>query len=58
MNGVEGLKLGLSSRLRLVLQTEGSECGLACLAMLAQYHGLGISLQQLRRSHGLSLKGA
>src|SRR5215213_6730183 len=58
MSIADRLKLGLSSRLSLVLQTEASECGLACIAMLAQYHGLPTSLVDLRRAHGMSLKGA
>lgn len=39
------------------LQSEASECGLACLAMVASHHGLGIGLRELRRRHALSLKG-
>lgn len=48
----------LGRRLPLVLQTEGAECGLACLAMIAAYHGDGNDLAQLRRRFGLSLRGA
>ncbi len=46
------------SRLRPILQTEAAECGLACLAMVAGYHGLATDLPTLRQQHSLSLKGA
>ncbi|WP_314715385.1 peptidase domain-containing ABC transporter [Sphingobium yanoikuyae] len=36
-------------KVRLVIQTEIAECGLACLAMIAQYHGLEVDLGGLRR---------
>ena len=44
-------------RLPLIHQTEAAECGLACLAMLASYHGHHIDLNTLRRRHPISLKG-
>jgi ATP-binding cassette subfamily B protein RaxB len=44
--------------LQLVLQTEAAECGLACVAMIANFHGNGISLAQLRRRFNLSIRGA
>ena len=58
MNLLEELKLGWSARLPMVLQTEAAECGLACLAMVAGYHGYHSDLAELRRRFGLSLKGA
>jgi ATP-binding cassette, subfamily B, bacterial CvaB/MchF/RaxB len=42
----------------LILQTEAGECGLACLAMVAAYHGHDIDLATLRRTHSISAKGA
>ncbi|MDQ3261878.1 MAG: peptidase domain-containing ABC transporter [Pseudomonadota bacterium] len=42
----------------VVLQTEAAECGLACLAMVASYHGYRSDLATLRRQHSISLKGA
>lgn len=45
-------------RVPLVMQTEAAECGLACLAMIAGYHGLETDLQILRRDHAVSLKGS
>ncbi|MCC7634783.1 peptidase domain-containing ABC transporter [Stenotrophomonas rhizophila] len=41
-----------------ILQTEASECGLACLAMIATHHGCVTDLRAMRRLHPLSLKGA
>ena len=52
------LKVGLGRRLPLVLQSEASECGLACLAMVAQHFGYQAEMPDLRRRHGMSLKGA
>jgi ATP-binding cassette, subfamily B, bacterial CvaB/MchF/RaxB len=45
------------SRVPVVIQTEAAECGLACLAMIAGYHGHRIDLGTLRRRHPVSLKG-
>jgi ATP-binding cassette subfamily B protein RaxB len=45
-------------RLPVILQSEATECGLACLAMIAGYHGHEIDLNTLRRRHPVSLKGA
>jgi ATP-binding cassette subfamily B protein RaxB len=44
--------------LKPVLQAQAAECGLACLAMVANHHGHGSSLAELRHRFGLSLKGA
>src|SRR3954468_7882587 len=43
--------------LPLIRQTEAAECGLACLAMVASYHGYRTDLNSLRRRHQVSLKG-
>jgi ATP-binding cassette, subfamily B, bacterial CvaB/MchF/RaxB len=51
------LNFGGQARLPLVRQTEAAECGLACLAMVATYHGHRIDLTTLRRRHPVSLKG-
>jgi ATP-binding cassette subfamily B protein RaxB len=37
--------------LQPVLQSESTECGLACVAMLARYHGHRTTLAMLRRRH-------
>lgn len=41
-----------------IAQNEASECGLACLAMVASYHGYKTDLLALRQRYGTSLKGA
>jgi len=48
---------GGRGRLPLVRQTEAAECGLACLAMVAAFHGRRIDLNTLRRRHPVSLQG-
>lgn len=58
MNLLEELKRSWGARLPMMLQTEAAECGLACLAMIAGYHGHRSDLTELRRRFGLSLKGA
>lgn len=45
------------SRLPVVLQAEASECGLACLSMVAAHHGQRCSLAELRARLAISLKG-
>ena len=45
-------------RLPMILQTEGTECGLACLAMIAARHGFDSDLATLRRRFSVSMKGA
>jgi ATP-binding cassette, subfamily B, bacterial CvaB/MchF/RaxB len=51
------LHFGGRRRLPSIQQTEAAECGLACLAMVASYHGHRIDLNTLRRRHPVSLKG-
>src|SRR5579862_863673 len=50
--------LGLGRHLPVIVQTEASECGLACLAMVANYLGVRIDLPSLRLRFALSRKGA
>jgi ATP-binding cassette subfamily B protein RaxB len=52
------LNFTAKQRTPVVLQTEAAECGLACLAMVAAYHGHDIDLPSLRRRHSLSMQGA
>lgn len=42
----------------LILQNESAECGLASLAMVANAHGAGLSLVELRSRFSFSTKGA
>ncbi|MDR6537212.1 peptidase domain-containing ABC transporter [Variovorax soli] len=55
---LDGLQFGFGRKLRLVLQTEAAECGLASLAMVAGYHGYDTDLPSLRARYAISLKGA
>lgn len=52
------LQFGWRRRLPMMLQTEAAECGVACLAMIASYHGHDVDLAGLRRRFSTSLKGA
>lgn len=52
------LDLKLCRRIPLVHQTEASECGLACLAMICGYYGKNIDLMALRQRFNLSARGA
>lgn len=54
----DGLKFGWRRTVPLVLQTEASECGLACVAMIARCFGYASDLTDLRRRFSISLKGA
>ena len=42
----------------LILQTEAAECGLACLGMIASYHGHRVDVASLRQKFSISLKGS
>ena len=55
---MQGL-LNFSGRgfLPVIRQTEAAECGLACLAMVAFYHGHRTDMNSLRRRYAVSLKG-
>ncbi len=44
-------------RLPILLQSEAAECGLACLAMVASYHGHALDINQTRHRFRISLKG-
>jgi ATP-binding cassette subfamily B protein RaxB len=44
--------------MRPILQSESSECALACLAMVSAAHKLHVDLDTLRRRFAVSLKGA
>jgi ATP-binding cassette subfamily B protein RaxB len=55
---MQGL-LNFSGRrcLPVIRQSEATECGLACLAMVASYHGHRTDMNSLRRRYPVSLKG-
>jgi ATP-binding cassette subfamily B protein RaxB len=58
MSYLDKLSFGFRRTLPLILQTEATECGLACLAMIAGYHGYRTDLMSLRNRFSVSLKGA
>src|SRR5215211_2283027 len=51
------LNFAARGRLPIIVQAEATECGLACLAMVASYHGHRIDLNTLRRRYPASLNG-
>jgi ATP-binding cassette subfamily B protein RaxB len=51
------LKFPRAQNLPMIFQTEAAECGLACLAMIAGYHGAQIDLPALRQRFSVSLRG-
>lgn len=54
----EHARFGPSRRVPLILQQEQAECGLACLAMVAGFHGNRSGLQALRARLPPSARGA
>ncbi len=58
MRYLDRLSLGFGKRIPVILQTESSECGLACLAMIAGYYGYESDLLTLRQQYPISQKGA
>lgn len=52
------LDIRLRQRVPLVHQTESSECGLACLAMICGHYGKNVDLIALRQQFNLSARGA
>ncbi len=57
MNILDELSFGFGNKLPLILQTEATECSLACLGMIAGYHGHKTDIASLRRQFSISLKG-
>lgn len=58
MNIREKLSLGVLNKMPIVLQTEATECGLACLAMIASHYRHNTDLITLRNKFSISSKGA
>lgn len=54
---LEQMDIRLRRRVPLVHQTESSECGLACLAMICGHYAKNIDLIMLRRQFNLSTRG-
>jgi ATP-binding cassette subfamily B protein RaxB len=57
INPVYLLQFSSFNKVKPILQTEAAECGLACLAMVAYYHGYKIDLNTIRQKFPISLKG-
>jgi ATP-binding cassette, subfamily B, bacterial CvaB/MchF/RaxB len=57
MAWTDAIRMQWGAKLPVVLQTEGAECGLACLAMVMGWHGIVTDLAVLRQRNGISLKG-
>jgi ATP-binding cassette, subfamily B, bacterial CvaB/MchF/RaxB len=57
MSFLSQLSFGLGRTLPITLQTEASECGLACLVMVSNYHGFRTDLATMRRLFLISIKG-
>ena len=56
-DAVGKLHFGYGRRMPVIRQSEASECGLACLAMIAAYYGHEDDLPSLRRRFSTSFKG-
>jgi ATP-binding cassette subfamily B protein RaxB len=52
-----GLTFSGHNSVPIILQSEVAECGLACLAMIACYHGYKTDITSLRQKYTSSLKG-
>jgi len=52
-----GLTFSGQNTAPIILQSEVAECGLACLAMIACYHGYKTDITSIRQKYTNSLKG-
>ncbi len=57
-NPIHLLHYGWGKRVPVIIQTEVAECGLASIAMVANYYGHKLDLNVLRRKYSISAKGA
>lgn len=57
MGGLDGLNFARKRRLPVILAAEVAECGLACLAMVARWHGHDVDLGGLRQRVSVSMAG-
>ena len=53
----QSLSFGIGRKLPVMLQVEAAECGQACLAMIAAYHGQVHDMHSLRQKLSPSMKG-
>ncbi|HBK7235801.1 TPA: peptidase domain-containing ABC transporter [Vibrio cholerae] len=54
---MESLNWNWTKKLRLIRQTESAECGIACLAMIADWYGFKTDLPALRERYHVSQQG-
>jgi ATP-binding cassette subfamily B protein RaxB len=55
---ISALNITGRTRLPVIIAAEAAECGLACMAMIASYHGHDVDLNGMRQRFSLSLSGA
>ncbi|EAS8987099.1 peptidase domain-containing ABC transporter [Salmonella enterica] len=55
---ISRLEISLFRRVPVIYQTESSECGIACLAMVFGHYGKSIDLFSLRQQFNISSRGA
>ncbi|MEM7005900.1 MAG: peptidase domain-containing ABC transporter [Pseudomonadota bacterium] len=55
---IDVLNFSRARRLPVVHGAEAAECGLACITMIARYHGHDVDLNGLRQRYSLSMSGA
>lgn len=58
MSYLQNLVFTFRSKVPVILQTESSECGLACLAMISSYYGHYETIFTLRQKYSVSIKGS
>lgn len=58
MSYIQNLVFTFRSNVPVILQTESSECGLACLAMISSYYGHYETIFTLRQKYSVSIKGS
>ncbi|WP_140412641.1 cysteine peptidase family C39 domain-containing protein, partial [Escherichia coli] len=54
---MESINWKVRKQLPVIRQTESAECGLACLAMIACWHGLKTDLSTLRERFNIGIQG-
>lgn len=54
---IELLEFSGNKSVPLILQAEIAECGLACMAMIASFHGHKMDMASLRKRYSANLKG-
>ncbi len=57
-SALQRLQFGFHRQVPQILQSESSECGLACVAMVSSYFGYDTDLHNLRQRFGISSHGA